>query len=246
MRYDQNHGTGMSNHSRSDRPLVDVRFVDETMEFVARMTRVRALAFYTVEPDAEICKFRRLDVPEAFHRAYKAGMCKYDPYEYHRVDCAQDRAALLSRTIARTTTPENQHYVRFLNAHGYEDVVETVFHSDSRLLGGISLLLGRGVDCSEVAAVIDAMHPYIEYNLRGFTGRSRAELREDLAKAYALSRRELDVVELLMSGQTNNCIAESLHISLATVKSHVLKIFEKVRVPNRASLISLISEYEAH
>jgi DNA-binding CsgD family transcriptional regulator len=236
----------MLNRTRSDRPLVDVRFVDETMEFVARMTRVRAVAFYTVDPEAQQCKFRRLDVPEAFHREYKAGMCRYDPYEYHRVDGTTDRAALLSRTISTTATPEDQHYIRFLKAHGYEDVVETVFRSDARLLGGISLLLPRGVNCAEVAAVVDAMQPYIEYNLRGFTGRSKAEHRDHLSKAYTLSPRELDVVELVMSGQTNSGIAEALHISLATVKSHVLKIFEKVGVPNRASLISLISEHEVH
>jgi len=56
----------------------------------------------------------------------------------------------------------------------------------------------------------------------------------------------LDVVELLASGRTNASIAQALHISIATVKSHVLKIYEKVRVPNRASLVSLMSEYETH
>jgi DNA-binding CsgD family transcriptional regulator len=61
-----------------------------------------------------------------------------------------------------------------------------------------------------------------------------------------LSPRELDVVELLASGRTNASIAQALHISIATVKSHVLKIYEKVGVPNRASLVSLMSEYETH
>ncbi|MCA8031089.1 helix-turn-helix transcriptional regulator [Burkholderia cepacia] len=236
----------MLNRTHSDRALVDVRFVNETMEFVARMTRVRALAFYTVDPEVQQCKFRRLDVPEAFHREYKGGMCRYDPYEYHRVDGMTNRAALLSQTVSAPATPENQHYMRFLNAHGYQDIVESVFRSESRLLGGISLLLPHGANCADVAAVVDAMHPYIEYNLRGFTGRSKSEHRDHLSKAYTLSRRELDVVELVMSGQTNSGIAEALHISLATVKSHVLKIFEKVGVPNRASLIALISEHEVH
>jgi DNA-binding CsgD family transcriptional regulator len=239
-------GTYVQNRSRSERAPIDTRFIEETMEFVARMTHTRSLAFYVIDQGHENCKFRRLDVPEAFHREYKAAMCKFDPFEYHRVTCAMDRASILSNAFTRSATPEDQHYVRFLKAHGYEDIVETIFRSDTRVLGGISLLLRRGDDPAQVAAVVDAMHPYIEYNLRGFTGRSKSEFREDLSKSFLLSPRELDVVELLTSGQTNNCIAETLHISVATVKSHVLKIFEKVGAPNRASLVSMISEYEAH
>ncbi|MCP3727111.1 LuxR C-terminal-related transcriptional regulator [Paraburkholderia sp. CNPSo 3272] len=216
------------------------------MEFVARMTRIRALAFYVVKEESDDCAFRRLDIPEAFHREYKAGMCQYDPFSFTRVPGTVERAALLSQMAELESTPETQHYVRFLKAHGFDDIVEAVFRSETRVLGGISLLLRRGEDCSQVAAVVDAMQPYIEYNLRGFTGRSKIQLREDLTKSFLLSPRELDVTELLMLGETNNFIAESLHISVATVKSHVLKIFEKVGVQNRASLVSLLSEYETH
>jgi DNA-binding CsgD family transcriptional regulator len=246
MTFDQMLGADVRNRARPERTLVDARFIEETMEFVARMTRTRSLAFYVIDQGHESCKFRRLDVPEAFHREYKAGMCKFDPFEYHRVTSAMDRASILSSAFTRSATPEDQHYIRFLKAHGYEDIVETIFRSDTRILGGISLLLRPGDDSAQVAAVVDAIHPYIEYNLRGFTGRSKSEFREDLSKTFLLSPRELDVVELLTCGQTNNSIAESLHISVATVKSHVLKIFEKVGAPNRSSLVSMISEYEAH
>ena len=231
---------------RSERAHADARFVDETLHFVARMTRVRSLAFYVIDRDADRCSFRRLGVPETFHREYKAGMCKFDPFEYHRLAPATKSAALLSRALNPIPTPEERHYVRFVTAHGFQDVVETNFWSEGRLLGGISCLLDHDDDASEVASTLDAMNAYIEYNLRGFAGRTKSELRCDLAKCFSLSPRELDVVELLMSGQTNSAIAEALHISVATVKSHVLKIFEKAGVPNRASLVSLMSEYEVH
>ncbi len=236
----------MSACSRSDRSLIDTRFIDETMEFAVRMTRVKALAFYVINQDQDSCNFRRLGVPESFHREYKAGMCRYDPFEYHRLDRPRQSATLLTDAISPIPTPEDCHYVRFIRAHGYEDAVEVVFQGGTRVLGGMSLLLDQGDDPSQVAAVMGAMSPYIEYNLRGFTGRSRTEVREDLMNEFALSPRELDVVELLASGRTNGSIAEALHISIATVKSHVLKIYEKVGVPNRASLVSLMSEYEAH
>ena len=236
----------MSACSRSDRALIDGRFIDETMAFAARMTRVKAMAFYVIDQDADSCHFRRLGVPENFHREYKAGMCKYDPFEYHRLDGMRELPMLLTHAISPIPTPEDHHYVRFIKAHGYEDAVEAVFQAGTRVLGGMSLLLEQGDDASQVAAVMNAMSPYIEYNLRGFTGRSKTEVREDLVNEFSLSPRELDVVELLASGRTNASIAQALHISIATVKSHVLKIYEKVGVPNRASLVSLMSEYETH
>jgi len=52
-----------------------------------------------------------------------------------------------------------------------------------------------------------------------------------------LTVREREVLMQLLKGQTNKEIAESLFISLATVKAHLQSIFGKCDVSNRASLI---------
>lgn len=48
-----------------------------------------------------------------------------------------------------------------------------------------------------------------------------------------LSKRELDVLVLLASGETNNAIAERLFLSSRTVDSHVSAILRKLDVPSR-------------
>ena len=53
-----------------------------------------------------------------------------------------------------------------------------------------------------------------------------------------LTRRELDVLRLLARGETNAAIAAQLVISEATVKSHVLSVLRKLRVPNRAAAVT--------
>lgn len=49
----------------------------------------------------------------------------------------------------------------------------------------------------------------------------------------ALTRRELDVLRLVATGEPSRGVAESLQLSEATVKSHLYNIYRKLRVRNR-------------
>jgi DNA-binding CsgD family transcriptional regulator len=65
----------------------------------------------------------------------------------------------------------------------------------------------------------------------------------DLEKAknkFHLSKRELEVLELICSGLTNKEIAERLFIGEQTAKDHARNIMRKVGVKSRAALISAL------
>ena len=51
-----------------------------------------------------------------------------------------------------------------------------------------------------------------------------------------LTPREKDIVRAVVMGQVNKEIAESLKISEYTVKHHLTRIFDKLRVANRVEL----------
>nr|MBN2278789.1 response regulator transcription factor [candidate division Zixibacteria bacterium] len=57
-------------------------------------------------------------------------------------------------------------------------------------------------------------------------------------KAVKLTRRELDVVNLIARGMSNKEIANELHIAVHTVKSHVHNILEKLALHTRLELAS--------
>jgi DNA-binding NarL/FixJ family response regulator len=54
----------------------------------------------------------------------------------------------------------------------------------------------------------------------------------------AISARELEVLELVARGATNREAAERLFISEATVKTHLLHVYAKLGVPDRASAVA--------
>lgn len=69
-------------------------------------------------------------------------------------------------------------------------------------------------------------------------------LRESLAvvngpktlKDYGLTRREVDIISKIASGQSNKQVSEEFAISERTVKHHLTNIFDKVGVSNRLQL----------
>ncbi|MCT9108708.1 response regulator transcription factor [Streptomyces mirabilis] len=53
-----------------------------------------------------------------------------------------------------------------------------------------------------------------------------------------LSHREIEVVRLLAEGRSNRAIAEALYLSEATVKTHLVRVYRKLGVDNRAAAVS--------
>jgi len=58
----------------------------------------------------------------------------------------------------------------------------------------------------------------------------------------ALSAREIDVLMLVARGASNQDVAENLHVSTATVKSHLLQIYQKLGVSDRTAAVTTAIE----
>jgi DNA-binding NarL/FixJ family response regulator len=56
------------------------------------------------------------------------------------------------------------------------------------------------------------------------------------AKAFGLTRRELEIVQAVVSGYTNKQIAQQFSICESTVKRHVTHIFDKLGASNRVEV----------
>lgn len=65
---------------------------------------------------------------------------------------------------------------------------------------------------------------------------SRPDNEEQHKKLNILSKRELEIAELVAQGLSNQEIAQHSQITVRTVKAHITSIFEKLHISDRLSL----------
>ena len=126
-------------------------------------------------------------------------------------------------------------------------VVGLVTHASQQDVG---LLVALGVDglalrngsAEEFATVIDRVQKgekvVVPALLPALAGRLRLRSQaEDDSGAVPLTLREREVLAFLAEGRTNREIAGALSVSVATVKSHLVHIYDKLGAANRNDAI---------
>jgi DNA-binding NarL/FixJ family response regulator len=73
-------------------------------------------------------------------------------------------------------------------------------------------------------------------------GKASERLSEELA-ALGVTRRELDVLELLAAGRPTREIAERLYLSPKTVERHIANLAVKAGVAGRAQLVAFAAAW---
>jgi len=66
-------------------------------------------------------------------------------------------------------------------------------------------------------------------------------LRAKVPDLDPLTSREMDMLNMVLQGSTNREIAEQSHISERTVKTHLYRVYRKLKVKSRAKAIALLS-----
>lgn len=118
-------------------------------------------------------------------------------------------------------------------------LVLTNYDTDSDILGaveaGASGYLLKDAPLEELIAAIHAAAAGETALAPAIAGRLLARMR---SPQPSLSARETEVLRLVADGATNNDIAARLHISDATVKSHLVHIYTKLDVSSRTAAVA--------
>jgi DNA-binding CsgD family transcriptional regulator len=77
-------------------------------------------------------------------------------------------------------------------------------------------------------------------------GHSLAEVARTAGTGEQLTQRQLEILALLRAGRANKEIAYELGIGLGTVKQHVVALFRKLNVTNRAAAVSRGGDFAWH
>ncbi|REC98578.1 LuxR family two component transcriptional regulator [Microbacterium sp. AG157] len=138
----------------------------------------------------------------------------------------------------RAAGAEATRRVRALAAPPYV-LVLTNYDTDGDILGaveaGASGYLLKDAPPHELLAGVRAAAAGQSALAPAIAGRLLARLREP---RVTLSAREIEVVRLVARGASNAEVAARLHITDATVKSHLAHVFSKLGVSSRTAAVS--------
>jgi DNA-binding NarL/FixJ family response regulator len=134
-------------------------------------------------------------------------------------------------------------------------VMLTVFEDDQNIfdaiLAGASGYMLKGEKPIKILQAIEdaiegrmPMSPKVAMKALNFMRQELPKQKETTAsfEDFALTKREIEILEYLSSGRTYPQIAEKLFISRDTVRNHVSKIYKKLMVKSKAEVIQMASK----
>jgi DNA-binding CsgD family transcriptional regulator len=214
-------------------------FGAHTASFVSEVLGAQWSCFYQLDEHAQPFGFQAHRTPWALREAYlKHEMTRTDPL--HPACLAGQNIRFVSMFDSRLSASldSRRNYWSFLSTFGTRDAAEMIFRVHGRPVAGLSLIWVGKSGARAERQQGEAVQSYVEFNLAGHVPEPSRVAACHTDNRLGLTRRELDIVELICEGLTNVAIAARLNIGIATVKTHLLHVFDKLGVQTRAALVT--------
>lgn len=220
-------------------------FIEETMRLVGSVLGARRLAFYQVDSQHNLCDFVLEDVPPEFHAEYEREMFANDPLHVQRIAGRDLAVARLADASRYASSGQVERYRRFLRRFAVVDTMELLFRNERGILAGLNIAWTEGDAPAGASTHAHAkqLQRYVQFSMLSRLA-AGSEVRREAACSFGLTPREQQVALLVCEGRANVAIAACLGIELSTVKTHLLRIYDKCEVDSRSGLVARLSAPE--
>lgn len=214
------------------------QFQRQSLDLINNLLPLDSSGFYLVGADMQHrgVVLRNLS-PEA-ERDYTRNFHELDPLRPSLFQRASTRVACLDELQSEAELLASDYYRHFMAPLNHRHVADMFLRRDQDIIAVLTMLrqpvLGPFSD-SELG-MLRALQPFLEYTLNTVYLPRRYRERAAIQALHQFTARELDVVELILAGASNKMIATELNLSVATVKTHIQHVFQKVGVPSRTAL----------
>lgn len=221
------------------------RLIAETLAFLRRTLKVSGAMFYWIDPGLETSNDAVIDMPGDLVERYRAEMRLFDPLLVSRLVKTGKKVGLLSAEAASVAPEDFARYRAFLASYDVIDNIDLLFFEDGVAYAGISLARRSGEPpLPDQADMLEAIRDYLEFTLQMHARLRAMRLKDRLAGEAGLTKREIEVVELICAGASNQDVAELLGLRLQTVKSYVREIFQKMGCDSRVALVARVTRLQ--
>jgi two-component system, NarL family, response regulator NreC len=144
------------------------------------------------------------------------------------------------KTAQRLKERNSELFVLFLTMHEDEDMMHEALRTGAS---------GYVIKRAEESEIIQAIHAAFRGDIYVHPAMTRALLQQPVTTQHRrssqpeqLTRRELEVLRLLVRGNTNRQIAELLGLSVRTVENHRANLMGKLGLASRVELVDYAEE----
>lgn len=177
-------------------------------------------------------------------REYQTRYCRHDPLHPDHFRESRATVVYLDDLLTEEELCQSVYYREFMRPHNMRYVTEMFLRRDGAIVAIISMMRDETLHGFSVAELelLHKLQPLLEFSLNSIYKPQRVNERSLLADRFQLTPRELDVIELIIAGQSNKVIAAKMYVSLSTIKTHLQHIFDKLAVSSRTRLLAKIYE----
>lgn len=211
---------------------------------VQRLMPVDGIRFFIYVPWAQLqqdsASHAQLD---AMLRQYTETWWAQDPMHPSRYEDQDTSVVSNSMLMSDDEWRQSGIYTDFYQPNGYFHNCDVFLRQQGRIVAVLSLVRRDAAQpfTEDEVASLNQIQPFVEFSLGAIHVASRVISRTSLSARFHLTARELDVVEIAVTGISNKALCRHLGISLPTLRSHVQNIYAKVGVRSSSELIAKLA-----
>lgn len=217
-------------------------FQQESLKLINSLLTIKSSAFYLVAPNMQHRGLVTHNMDKEADRRYERRYMRLDPMNPALHETSGESVVHLDSILSPQKIERMTYYQDFLKPMDYRYVADMFFRSGGTIIAVITMLRSedQGLFTDAELELLRKLQPFLEYTLNHVYLPERVGERRTIEEKYQLTARELDVLELVLSGASNKVIARELMVGLPTVKTHLQHIYRKTSVTTRAELLTQV------
>ncbi len=216
--------------------------VSQLISFGSSICNAESAVFFWVDDDFEVVDPVTTVLPFDFMDTYYLRARACDPITVQRIFEDGRNLAMLCADRDRFPGWAGSSYRQHLDSLDLSDEVDMIFLHEGRPTACLSLYrrVGEPPFASDLLDW-ENLRRYFQITIKAHWRVREKKAAHQLISRYDLKRREMEVLRLVGYGKANAEIASVLDISVSTVKTHIINIFNKMGVESRSAAASRVS-----
>ena len=215
------------------------QFSYETLSFLKKSTQCSAAVFTWFDNISDIPTHFSDGFDEKSISHYYDHYVDNDPISHIQLINQQLRTARLTPDLL--SQEHTEKYQDFMHDYHFTDEADLILWAGGSPVASIALLKMQN-DCPfQNDFNLEQTRHFIQFNFDLLPTIKKINLQSDLKKRFNCTTKEAMIAALLCQGYANKEIASQLCIEPATVKTHLINLFEKLKVSSRTQAVAYIS-----